>query len=391
MITSATLLTFRARIAHLCFTRCPTSSIKPGGALLSRVMPFNVRTFSTDGFEKLPEQTKIEEETVPDYRAERFYPVRLGEIFKCRYQVVAKLGFGTASTVWLCRKLVNNELAVSRHVRSIEADHPGRGMLRLVQDDFQVAGPHGMHQCLVFDPLGLTFTQFRNKFPNRALNKELLQQTLQLILLGLDFLHQAEVVHTDISPNNILLGSPDLSVFETVEKSELEQPSARKLLPDRTIYLSQRLPITFGLPILCDFGAARIGRTHFGDVMPAVYRAPEIWDIFEGGRLFHAVKDGVFSDELHLAEMVSLMGPPPKRFLERSQTCARYWDGEGNWIASTPIPQQTFESREGRLEGKDKELLLNLVRRILCWLPDDRPSAQDLFENEFLIQHSLLD
>ncbi|GAB0139051.1 hypothetical protein EsDP_00007267 [Epichloe bromicola] len=392
-------------------------------------MPSNVRTFSTDGFEKLPEQTKIEEETVPDYRAERFYPVRLGEIFKCRYRVVAKLGFGTASTVWLCRKLVgnsslltlkvcttqdsekvNNELAVSRHVRSIEAEHPGRGMLRLVQDDFQVAGPHGMHQCLVFDPLGLTFTQFRNKFPNRALNKELLQQTLQLILLGLDFLHQAEVVHTDISPNNILLGSPDLSIFESIEKSELEQPSARKLLPDRTIYLSQRLPITFGMPILCDFGAARIGRTHLGDVMPAVYRAPEvilgmawdskidiwsigvmIWDLFEGGRLFHAVKDGVLSDELHLAEMVSLMGPPPKRFLERSQTCARYFDGEGNWIASTPIPQQTFESREGRLEGKDKELLLALVRRILCWLPDDRPSAQDLFENEFLVQHRLSD
>lgn len=106
MLTSATLFSFRARIAHLCFTRCPTSSINPGGALLSRVMPFNVRTFSTDGFEKLPEQTKIEEETVPDYRAERFYPVRLGEIFKCRYRVVAKLGFGTASTVWLCRELV---------------------------------------------------------------------------------------------------------------------------------------------------------------------------------------------------------------------------------------------------------------------------------------------
>lgn len=55
------------------------------------------------------------------------------------------------------------------------------------------------------------------------------------------------------------------------------------------------------------------------------------WDLFEGGRLFHAVKDKVLSDELHLAEMVSLMGPPPKRFLERSQTCARYWDGEGKY------------------------------------------------------------
>jgi hypothetical protein len=31
--------------------------------------------------------------------------VRLGEVFESRYQVVAKLGHGTASTVWLCRDL----------------------------------------------------------------------------------------------------------------------------------------------------------------------------------------------------------------------------------------------------------------------------------------------
>lgn len=57
------------------------------------------------GFEELPAHEKIEEETVPDYKAERFYPVWLGDVLKLKYQVVAKLGFGTASTVWLCRHL----------------------------------------------------------------------------------------------------------------------------------------------------------------------------------------------------------------------------------------------------------------------------------------------
>jgi serine/threonine-protein kinase SRPK3 len=63
------------------------------------------RTFPADGFEELSLRDEIEEETIPDYRAERFYPVRLGEVFKSRYQAVAKLGFGTASTIWLCRDL----------------------------------------------------------------------------------------------------------------------------------------------------------------------------------------------------------------------------------------------------------------------------------------------
>ena len=43
------------------------------------------------------------------------------------------------------------------------------------------------------------------------------------------------------------------------------------------------MPITNGLPVICDFGAARMGDKHTGDVMPGVYRAPEIimgmgWD-----------------------------------------------------------------------------------------------------------------
>lgn len=115
----------------------------------------------------------------------------------------------------------------------------------------------------------------------------------------------------------------------------------------------------------------------------------QIWDLFEGHRLFRAVKGDMFNDELHLAEMVSLMGPPPKEFLQRSERCRQYWDSEGsvdlplpyevrnanrlvgNWIAATPIPEQSLESLEERLKGPDKVLLLNLLRKILRWLPEE--------------------
>ncbi|KAK3900751.1 kinase-like domain-containing protein [Staphylotrichum tortipilum] len=384
------------------------------------------RIFPSDGFEAIPLGEEVEEETVPDYKGERFYPVQLGQVFQSRYQVVAKLGYGTASTIWLCRDLtedrylalkvcirghdattVDNEVAVSQHIKSIDADHPGKQLLRVVLDQFHITGPHGAHQCLLFEPLGISFTKFRNRFPEGGLPVELLQQTLQLVLLGLDFLHQAGVVHTDISPNNILLGIHDISVFSDMEQHELEHPSPRKLLPDRTIYRSQTMPITYGPMTICDFGAAKMGDRHGGDVMPGVYRAPEIimglewdskidiwsvgvmvWDLFEGRRLFGAIKDGHLNDELHLAEMVSLMGPPPKEFLARSDKCRKYWDAEGNWIAATPIPDQSLESRETRLQGQDKELLLAFVRKILRWLPEERPAAQDIYEHEFLVQHS---
>lgn len=60
---------------------------------------------------------------------------------------------------------------------------------------------------------------------------------------------------------------------------------------------------------------------------------------------------------------------------------------EGNWIAATPIPDQTLESRETRLEGAEKKLLLALVRKMLRWLPEERPCAETLIEeDEFLNQ-----
>jgi hypothetical protein len=58
----------------------------------------------------LPTDTEFEEERQDGYKAEDYYPVHLGEAFKSRYQVVAKLGAGKGSTVWLCRDLQLSKL-----------------------------------------------------------------------------------------------------------------------------------------------------------------------------------------------------------------------------------------------------------------------------------------
>lgn len=66
---------------------------------------WNPLTFSSSNFIRIPAAQKIEEETIPAYVASRYYPVRLGEVFQHRYQIVGKLGYGTSSTVWLARDL----------------------------------------------------------------------------------------------------------------------------------------------------------------------------------------------------------------------------------------------------------------------------------------------
>ena len=53
----------------------------------------------------LPASTPIEEEELPGYVAEDYYPTRIGQVFESRYRVLCKLGRGTGSTVWLAKDL----------------------------------------------------------------------------------------------------------------------------------------------------------------------------------------------------------------------------------------------------------------------------------------------
>lgn len=107
----------------------------------------------------------------------------------------------------------------------------------------------------------------------------------------------------------------------------------------------------------------------------------------------------------------TLLGPPPKSFLERSEKCNKYWDNEGedpssveielhsksrrstfwhqttrNWKGSVPIPEQSFESRELLLDETSKTAFIRFLRRTIRWVPEERPIAEDLAFDEFLMQ-----
>ncbi len=175
----------------------------------------------------------LEEETLSWYNPEKWYPVRVGEVFRSRYQVVLKLGFGSVSTVWLCRDLQSvfaspqrrcrpapypqpprehryvtlkiyetghrqalNETKVLEHLESIKSSHPGAQLVRLALDSFEIQGKKGPHVVLIHEPLGLSLGDIRS-IAGGKLPDTILKPMLQGILLGLDFLHSVgHVVHT---------------------------------------------------------------------------------------------------------------------------------------------------------------------------------------------------
>lgn len=62
-------------------------------------------SFTNPNFGRISANQIFDEETLPDYIASRYYPTRIGEVIKDRYQVIGKLGYGATSTIWLARDM----------------------------------------------------------------------------------------------------------------------------------------------------------------------------------------------------------------------------------------------------------------------------------------------
>ncbi|KKZ60343.1 hypothetical protein EMCG_04901 [[Emmonsia] crescens] len=402
----------------------------------SGLLPSEPRTLPSTGFQVVDASETIEEETLPGYHLGKYYPVRLGEIFDKRYRVVGKLGYGTTSTVWLAHDSVESRyVALKLYVANLnntrelkayecldeadEKDHPGKTLIRKLLGSFQVdshsSNGSSSHLCLVHEPLGPSLKEILDLMPPYSFHLGFLRPVLRNILIAVDFLHaRAGIIHSDLQIANFIcdVRSSDKAMFAKFENAEFTQPTPRKIISEEhIIYTSRRMSLSKALPLLCDFGETRLfseAGTPGEDIMPNVYKAPEVimhmewdykvdvwnvamvvWHSLTGRPLFNGRSaDGKIQDDrIHMAEMVALMGPPPLRFLERSTRMTRaLWNEDGNWKNVAPIPDITLEKLGADINGYDKEGFFLFFRRMLRWLPEDRPTCEELVYDPWLMR-----
>lgn len=306
---------------------------------------------------------------------------------------------------------MNREVQVLKHLSSVKTNHPGSSLVRKMIEEFEITGPSGSHQCIVYEPLLTSLLHFQATLKPQSLPEDLLKGALQQLLLALDYLHsEAHVIHTDIQAKNILIGSKDDSIFREWDTSEEAEPSPRKVDSSHTIYKSRPFHRKkgwsgFGMPLLSDFGEARLGDVHDGSIQPDIYRAPEvilgmswtskvdiwnvgalIWDLFEDHHLFDGRgPNGDHSDAHLLAEMIAMLGPAPLNFLRKAPQSRKYWDSNGRWKGAIEVPQCSLEDSEEYLEGENKKMFMQFVRKMLRWDPEERQSAPELLTDPWLI------
>jgi len=184
----------------------------------------DIMATTSPSYERIDPELLVEEETIRGYKAEHYYPVHIGEIFNNHYQTIGKLGYGSASTVWLCRdqrvqnkyaalkvyinrSKVHRELPIYEHINSLHTDHQGRDRVRKLLEAFEVEGPHGTHVCLAHEPLSISFDEVKDGRPGGVFSADLTREMFRWVLRGLEFLHQeAHVIHTGKSKHT----SPNL-------------------------------------------------------------------------------------------------------------------------------------------------------------------------------------
>ncbi|KAK4133834.1 CMGC protein kinase [Trichocladium antarcticum] len=382
--------------------------------------------FPAAGFEVFSDSIIVEEEQFDAFKTGQYYPVKIGDVYHRKYQVLGKLGFGTTSTVWLARNLIErkhvalkiytrdandgDELRIYETLANAGRSHPGYRHVRTALDTFRLDMPGGAtHACLVQTPMWDSFRDLASRNPTGRFTEHLLKAALVQLFLALDFLHsECRLIHTDIKADNILQELVDTSVIDAFTQAEIDHPSPRKVVNGATIFASRGFerPKKFGDVVLSDFGSAVKGdqkRNH--DAQPDVYRSPEvmletewsypidiwnvgvmIWDLFEGRHLFygHDPERDRYLTRAHLAEVIALLGPPPLDLVQRGQRGREFFTEDGKWNTGISIPKRKLEDTVTVLEGEKKEAFLKFVRGMLQWRPEDRKTAAQLVDDPWL-------
>ncbi|TWU71613.1 hypothetical protein ED733_000622 [Metarhizium rileyi] len=388
---------------------------------------------------RLDSSLLVEEEKTPYYHVSRFYPVRLGQVFHGRYQIATKLGYGSSSTVWLARDLYSwrwsreryvalkinalnhrsdqntaeNELAILEHISSANKKHEGWHFVRRLLGSFRIEGVAGTHLCLVLEPLREPLWLYCQRFVGGTIPSNILKIIMRMILQGLDYLHsECQIIHTDLKPDNILVKLEDLAMLDRDARDEYHTPLPQKITDDRTIYLSRNDYGQFskptGLVQITDFGLSVSGKTqHSGCIQAEIYRAPEVildagysysadiwslgimmWDLLEGKTLLdpiHRQTSDEYDDLMHLAQLTSLLGPPPSNILHSGRRTAMFHKPDGDLKHPELVPKDLkFENTVTRISGQDKTDFLEFVKKMVKWNPAERSTARDLLKDPWL-------
>lgn len=158
-------------------------------------------------------------EDIERYGPGGYHPVHLGDRFSAgRYEVIYKLGYGSYSTVWLCKDIQEQcyaavkvavsdtggaqrrkefELEIFHTLRNGNPTHPGKRFVIPLLDEFTLEGPNGHHQCFVLQVAlnSVAIAKEASVSDNSMFPAQVARSIAIQSLLALSYIHSCGIVH----------------------------------------------------------------------------------------------------------------------------------------------------------------------------------------------------
>jgi len=336
----------------------------------------------------------------------------------------------------LTQEFLKGRREIARTLMQTNAQHPGYSHVRFMLDTFKIKSKNGDHLCIVYDVLREPIDECQEKFPQGLFSSDKLRKLLPALLKGLDYMHsECHVVHTDLKPDNIMMGlgdDPDAVLEKFVAYSQTH-PAPRKA-PDshdgHVVYKSCSDLLLVGDDdkgksitdaALASAKITDIGLAEFGDrglqrkaIQSNAFTCPEVllgagwsypadiwnlgvmmWDIVETQGLFDHINTapGKYHANEHLALMICLLGPPPKELLDRGLKTSYYFDYDrekeeyvfkSQKLVDKWANDMSWDNVVHRMQGANKESFIDFAKKMICWLPEQRWTAAQLLEHPWL-------
>ncbi|OJJ42601.1 hypothetical protein ASPZODRAFT_20370 [Penicilliopsis zonata CBS 506.65] len=392
-------------------------------------------------------------ESLDKYTPGGYHPIMIGDLLHGRYRVVDKLGFGGYSTVWLAQDtssgssyvavkigIADSSQAEIRTLRVLSSP-PGCNLISIPLDEFELHGPNGTHPCYTTLPArcNLREISFSRLFP-----LEVARALVGGITTAIAYTHSRGYIHGDAHLRNILVKLPSsfnqLSIEEFYE--EYGEPESIPVTRCNGESLPSNVPAVAVLPLSLGKKAeeftlsdAQILLSDWGEAFPPALeerrgkdchtplsvRPPEarfepeallsfsadiwtlattVWEILGMKAIFSS--EFMTAEEL-VAQQVDLLGLLPPAWWQN-------WDAKDQFFHENGQPKEgryvwprmdkAFEEgvqeyrqkrQMGEFSMEETTAILDLMRRMLTFQPDKRPTAEEVLNSEWMVRWVLPD
>uniref|UniRef100_UPI00358E4965 dual specificity protein kinase CLK2-like isoform X1 n=2 Tax=Myxine glutinosa TaxID=7769 RepID=UPI00358E4965 len=324
----------------------------------------------------------------------------IGDLLQSRYEIICMLGEGTFGKVYKCADLQRDRTRVAvkiiKNIRKYteaakleinvlnvikEKDPESKYMCAQMLNWFE----HHNHICIIFELLGLSTYEFlrENNFLPYPLHQ--IRIIAHQLCAAVKFLHEINLTHTDLKPENVLFMNSKCSIHYNLRKKRDERMIKN---PDIRVV---------------DFGSATFDDEYHSSVVSTRhYRAPEVilelgWskpcDVWSIGCIIFEYYLGftlfqTHDSKEHLAMMDRVLGSMPTHMIKKSRKTKYFRHEHLDWSEGSSAGRFVHETckplqRYMLSDGDEHRKLFDLLSRMLIYDPAERVTLAQALQHPF--------